>query len=44
MKVKNISEKEADERCSRLLERIGIPEQATKYPESLSGASNSVSR
>ena len=36
-KVKNISEKEADERCSRLLERVGIPEQANKYPESLSG-------
>jgi putative glutamine transport system ATP-binding protein len=37
MKVKNISEKEADERCTRLLERVGIPEQANKYPESLSG-------
>jgi aspartate/glutamate/glutamine transport system ATP-binding protein len=37
MKVKNISEKEADERCTRLLERVGIPEQADKYPESLSG-------
>ena len=37
MKVKNISEKEADDRCSRLLERVGIPEQANKYPESLSG-------
>jgi ABC-type polar amino acid transport system ATPase subunit len=37
IKVKNISEKEADERCSRLLERVGIPEQANKYPESLSG-------
>jgi ABC-type polar amino acid transport system ATPase subunit len=36
-KVKNVSEKEADERCSRLLERVGIPEQADKYPESLSG-------
>jgi aspartate/glutamate/glutamine transport system ATP-binding protein len=36
-KVKNVSEKEADDRCSRLLERVGIPEQADKYPESLSG-------
>ena len=37
VKVKNVSQKEADERCSRLLERVGIPEQANKYPESLSG-------
>jgi ABC-type polar amino acid transport system ATPase subunit len=37
MKVKKISEKEADERCVRLLERVGIPEQANKYPEGLSG-------
>jgi putative glutamine transport system ATP-binding protein len=37
MKVKNVSEKEADERCARLLERVGIPEQANKYPEGLSG-------
>ena len=37
MKVKNVPEKEVDERCSRLLERVGIPEQANKYPESLSG-------
>ena len=37
MKVKNISEKEAGERCMRLLEQVGIPEQADKYPESLSG-------
>jgi ABC-type polar amino acid transport system ATPase subunit len=36
-KVKNVSEKEADERCSRLLERVGIPEQANKYPAGLSG-------
>ena len=36
-KVKNVSEKEAEERCSRLLARVGIPEQADKYPESLSG-------
>ena len=37
VKVKNVSEKEADERCSRLLEQVGIPEQANKYPENLSG-------
>ena len=36
-KVRKISEKEADERCSRLLARVGIPEQANKYPASLSG-------
>jgi putative glutamine transport system ATP-binding protein len=37
MKVKNVSANEADERCARLLERVGIPEQANKYPENLSG-------
>jgi putative glutamine transport system ATP-binding protein len=37
IKVEKVSEKEADERCSRLLKRVGIPEQANKYPESLSG-------
>ena len=36
-KVKQVSEKEADERCAQLLERVGIPEQANKYPEGLSG-------
>jgi ABC-type polar amino acid transport system ATPase subunit len=36
-KVKKISKSEADERCERLLKRVGIPEQADKYPESLSG-------
>jgi putative glutamine transport system ATP-binding protein len=36
-RVKNVSERNADERCSRLLARVGIPEQADKYPESLSG-------
>jgi putative glutamine transport system ATP-binding protein len=36
-KVKHVSKKEADERCARLLRRVGIPEQANKYPESLSG-------
>jgi aspartate/glutamate/glutamine transport system ATP-binding protein len=42
MKVKSISRREADERCSRHLERVGIPEQADKYPESLSGASSNA--
>jgi putative glutamine transport system ATP-binding protein len=37
VRVKNVSRQEADERCSRLLARVGIPEQADKYPESLSG-------
>jgi len=37
MKVKKVPEKEAGERCMRLLEQVGIPEQADKYPESLSG-------
>ena len=37
VKVKGVSKAEADERCERLLERVGIPEQANKYPESLSG-------
>lgn len=36
-KVKNVSKKEADERCKRLLERVGISEQEDKYPEALSG-------
>jgi aspartate/glutamate/glutamine transport system ATP-binding protein len=37
VQVKKVPQKEADERCLRLLERVGIPEQANKYPESLSG-------
>ncbi len=37
VKVKGVSKGEANERCERLLERVGIPEQANKYPESLSG-------
>jgi aspartate/glutamate/glutamine transport system ATP-binding protein len=37
IKVKHVSKKEADERCVRLLSRVGIPEQTNKYPESLSG-------
>jgi ABC-type polar amino acid transport system ATPase subunit len=37
VRVKSVSQEDADERCSRLLTRVGIPEQANKYPESLSG-------
>ena len=37
VRVKSVSRDEADERCERLLARVGIPEQADKYPESLSG-------
>jgi ABC-type polar amino acid transport system ATPase subunit len=37
IKVKGISKTEANERCERLLKRVGIPEQADKYPASLSG-------
>ena len=37
VRVKSVSQGEADERCSKLLARVGIPEQADKYPESLSG-------
>ncbi|HET7480137.1 MAG TPA: amino acid ABC transporter ATP-binding protein [Rubrobacteraceae bacterium] len=36
-KVKGVSSSEANDRCKRLLERVGIPEQANKYPISLSG-------
>ena len=35
--VKGVSKSEADERCEKLLKRVGIPEQADKYPGSLSG-------
>jgi putative glutamine transport system ATP-binding protein len=37
VRVKSVAQGEADERCERLLERVGIPEQADKYPEGLSG-------
>ncbi|HEX2729524.1 MAG TPA: amino acid ABC transporter ATP-binding protein [Rubrobacteraceae bacterium] len=36
-KVKGVSKSEADQRCATLLERVGISEQANKYPISLSG-------
>lgn len=35
--VKKVSKSEADERCQKLLARVGISEQADKYPENLSG-------
>ena len=37
MKVKGILKKEAEENAMKLLERVGIPEQAYKYPSGLSG-------
>lgn len=37
VKVKKISKNEARQRALRLLERVGITEQAGKYPASLSG-------
>ena len=37
MKVKGIKKKEAEENAIELLERVGIPEQAYKYPSGLSG-------
>tara|TARA_Y100001980_G_C14555148_1_gene343079 strand:+ start:4765 stop:5517 length:753 start_codon:yes stop_codon:yes gene_type:complete len=37
MKVKRLSKKEAEEIAMNLLERVGIPEQAQKYPSGLSG-------
>jgi ABC-type polar amino acid transport system ATPase subunit len=37
MKVKGISKKEAETKALELLDRVGIPEQAYKYPSGLSG-------
>jgi len=37
MKVKGSSKREAEEKALELLERVGIPEQAYKYPSELSG-------
>jgi len=37
MKVKGTSKKDAEDRALELLERVGIPEQAFKYPTELSG-------
>ena len=37
MKVKGMSKREAEAKAMGLLERVGIPEQAYKYPSGLSG-------
>ena len=37
MKVRGIDKKSAEERAMELLQRVGIPEQAHKYPSGLSG-------
>ena len=37
MKVKGMMKKQAEEKAMELLERVGIPEQAYKYPSELSG-------
>jgi general L-amino acid transport system ATP-binding protein len=37
MKVKGMSKKDAEIKAMELLERVGIPEQAYKYPSGLSG-------
>ncbi len=37
MKVNGVKKKEAEEKAIKLLERVGIPEQAYKYPSELSG-------
>ncbi|MBJ28884.1 MAG: peptide ABC transporter ATP-binding protein [Euryarchaeota archaeon] len=37
MKVKGMSKSQAEDKAMELLERVGIPEQAYKYPSGLSG-------
>ena len=37
MKVKGMTKREAEDKAMELLERVGIPEQAFKYPSGLSG-------
>jgi len=37
MKVNGLQKKEAEDKAMQLLERVGIPEQAYKYPSGLSG-------
>jgi len=37
MKVNNVSKSDAEKKAMELLERVGIPEQAYKYPSGLSG-------
>jgi polar amino acid transport system ATP-binding protein/general L-amino acid transport system ATP-binding protein len=36
-RVRNVSEREADEKALQLMQRVGIMEQADKYPDQLSG-------
>ena len=37
MKVKGMTKRQAEDKAMELLERVGIPEQAYKYPSGLSG-------
>ena len=37
MKVKGMTKRQAEDKAMGLLERVGIPEQAYKYPSGLSG-------
>ena len=37
MKVKGLPKRQAEEKAMKLLEKVGIPEQAYKYPSGLSG-------
>ena len=37
MKVKGVSKQEAEQKASKLLERIGLADKAQQYPASLSG-------
>ena len=40
IKVNGLSKSEAEDKAMALLERVGIPEQAYKYPSGLSGGNN----
>ena len=42
MKVKGMSKSDSESRALELLERVGIPEQAYKYPSELSGGQQRV--
>ena len=37
MKVRKLSKEKAEQKAEQILERVGIPEQAVKYPNQLSG-------
>ena len=43
MKVKGMPKREAEDKAMKLLEKVGIPEQAYKYPSGLSGGQQPVS-